>query len=177
MKHPSFLSKVNKKILLIVCILLAAVVSIPLVFLSSSKLSTTKTYENNTQYNFDQYTNELFASELSSDWLSLHFYLESPEDWNIDTSKPTLGDYSYKSMKESQNYYINQINYLKSIHYNELYPNQQLTYDTLMSSLTSQLDFGDLCLCSEILSPTTGLQAQFPVLLSEYAFNNQLIII
>lgn len=173
MKHPSFLSKVNKKILLIVCILLAAAVSIPLVFLSSSKLSTTKTYENNTQYNFDQYTNELFASELSSDWLSLHFYLESPEDWNIDTSKPTLGDYSYKSMKESQNYYINQINYLKSIHYNELYPNQQLTYDTLMSSLTSQLDFGDLCLCSEILSPTTGLQAQFPVLLSEYAFNNQ----
>lgn len=174
MKHLSFfISKINKKILLVTCILLIAVISVSAIFLSSSDTSTTKKYENNTQYNFDQYTNELFSSQLSSDWLSLHFYLEHPEDWDIDTSHPTLGDYSYQSMIESQDYYINQINYLKSINYDELYPSQQLIYDTLMSSFTSQLDFGDLCLCSEVLSPTTGLQAQFPVLLSEYAFNNQ----
>lgn len=149
------------------------VISIIALLLPSSNQSNTRNYTNNTQYNFDQYTNELFASQLSSDWLSLHFYLEHPEDWDLDTSAPTFGDYNYQSMQDSQNYYINQINYLKSMNYKELYPSQQLTYDTLMSSFTSQLDFGDLCLCSQILSPTTGLQAQLPVLLSEYAFNTK----
>ncbi len=173
MKIFSFFSKINKKILLFVSLFLIFAVSVGLLLLPSKDTPTARTYENNTQYTFDSYTNELFSWQLSSDWLSMHFYLEHPEDWNIDMSSPTLGEYSHKSMKESQKYYINQINYLKSLNYKELYPNQQLAYDTLISSFTSQLDFGDLCLCSQVLSPTTGLQAQFPVLLSEYAFNSQ----
>lgn len=173
MKQFLHFSQFNKKILIFISIFVITIASVSVLLLPSSDKQTTRSYENNTQYDFDQYTNELFSAQLSTDWLSLHFYLEHPEDWNIDTSNPTLGDYSYKSMKESQNYYINQINYLKSINYKELYPSQQLAYDTLISSFTSQLDFGDLCLCSEILSPTTGLQAQFPVLLSEYSFRSE----
>lgn len=173
MNRFSFISKINKKILLLISFMVIIVFSVLALVLSSSNKPATRNYTNNTQYNFDQYTNELFSSQLSGDWLSLHFYLEHPEDWDLDTSTPTLGEYNYQSMQESQNYYINQINYLKSLNYKELYPSQQLTYDTLMSSFTSQLDFGDLCLCSQTLSPTTGLQAQLPVLLSEYAFNTQ----
>lgn len=173
MNRFSFISKINKKILLLISFMVIIVFSVLALVLSSSNKPATRNYTNNTQYNFDQYTNELFSSQLSGDWLSLHFYLEHPEDWDLDTSTPTLGEYNYQSMQESQNYYINQINYLKSLNYKELYPSQQLTYDTLMSSFTSQLDFGDLCLYSQTLSPTTGLQAQLPVLLSEYAFNTQ----
>lgn len=173
MNRFSFISKLNKKVLLLISTIFILVFSILAFVLSSSDKSPARTYTNNTQYNFDQYANELFSSQLSGDWLSLHFYLEHPEDWNLNTSTPTFGEYDFQSMQESQDYYINQINYLKSINYKELYPSQQLTYDTLMSSFTSQLDFGDLCLCSQTLSPTTGLQAQLPVLLSEYAFNTQ----
>lgn len=173
MKRFPFFSQINRKVLLFVSIFVISIAIISALLLPSSDTSTTKSYANNTQYAFDQYANELFSTQLSTDWLSLHFYLEHPEDWDIDTSSPTLGDYGYQSMTESQSYYINQINYLKSMNYKELYPRQQLTYDTLISSFTSQLDFGDLCLCSEVLSPTTGLQAQFPVLLSEYSFTNQ----
>ena len=173
MKQFSFFSKINKKLLLFISVLIIIIASFLAFLLPSSPKKSTPHYTNNSQYNFDQYANELFSTQLSCDWLSLHFYLEHPEDWNIDTSKPTLGDYDYDSMKDSQNYYISQINYLKSLNYKELYPSQQLTYDTLMSSFTSQLDFGDLFLCSQVLSPTTGLQAQLPVLFSEYAFNKQ----
>lgn len=173
MKYFSFFSRIHKKILISVSIFIVIIASVFLFALPSKSTPTARSYENNTQYHFDQYANELFSSQLSGDWLSLHFYLEHPEDFNIDTSKPTLGDYSYPSMKESQKYYINQINYLKSMNYKELYPSQQLTFDILLSSFTTQLDFSDLCLCSEVLSPTTGLQAQFPVLLSEYTFHNQ----
>ena len=161
----------SKKILLWIAFLLVVFVSvIYFVFLSSQKNKTT-TYTNNTQYEFDTYTKELFSSSLSEDYLSMHFYLDHPEDYNIKSDSPTLGDYSYKSMKTSQTYYINQINYLKTIDYSKLYNSQKLTYDTLMSSFKTQLDFSDLCLCSEVLSPTTGLQAQLPVLFSEYSFN------
>ena len=42
-----------------------------------------------------------------------------------------------------------------------------------MEYFKDQLDFSDLCLCSQVLSPTTGLQAQLPVLLCEYSFSSQ----
>lgn len=168
-----FFSYINKKILLFSCIFFIIICSAIPLLLQNKSNEATRTYQNNTQYQFDQYANELFSSQLANDWLSLHFYISHPEDWDIDMSSPTLGEYSYQSMKNSQNYYINQINYLQSINYNELFRNQQLAYDTLVSSFKTQLDFGDLCLCSEVLSPTTGLQAQFPILFSEYSFNNQ----
>lgn len=168
-----YFSHINKRRLLFSCIFLFIICFIIPFILQNKNSEATRTYQNNTQYQFDQYANELFSSQLSNDWLSLHFFLSCPEDWNIDMSSPTLGEYNYLSMKNSQKYYINQINYLKSINYHELFPNQQLAYDTLISSFKAQLDFGDLYLCSQILSPTTGLQAQFPILFSEYAFNTQ----
>ena len=81
----------NKKILLWIAFLLVVFVSvIYFVFLSSQKNKTT-TYTNNTQYEFDTYTKELFSSSLSEDYLSMHFYLDHPEDYNIKSDSPTLG--------------------------------------------------------------------------------------
>lgn len=129
-------------------------------------------YSNNEQFKFDLYANDLFVNELSSDALSLHFYLSNPKDFGIDNVPLSLGTYSYKNMADSQQYYIDQLNYLESLEYKKLLPNQQLTYDVLQNYFKIGLDFGDLCLCSEVLSPTTGIQSQFPVLFSEYSFAN-----
>lgn len=125
MNRFAFISKINKRILLLISFLVIFAFSVLALVLSSSNKPATRNYTNNTQYSFDQYSNELFSSQLSGDWLSLHFYLEHPEEWDLDTSTPTLGEYNYQSMQESQNYYINQINYLKSLNYKELYPSQQ----------------------------------------------------
>ena len=76
MKIFSFFSKINKKILLFVSLFLIFAVSVGLLLLPSKDTPTARTYENNTQYTFDSYTNELFSWQLSSDWLSMHFYLE-----------------------------------------------------------------------------------------------------
>lgn len=136
----------------------------------SSPDTVSNTYENDEQRSFDNFAGELFRNQISGDTLSMHFYLLYPENLNLDRVSQTLGTYSYDSMTESQNYYIEQINNLKSFDYNQLSVAQQITYDTLMSYLKDQLDFADLCLCSEVLSPTTGLQAQLPILFSEYKF-------
>ena len=79
---------------------------------SNDYADSTPHYQNQDQYNFDLYSNQLFKINLSNDYLSLHFYLEHPEKWNINVKEPTLGEYSYQSMMDSQKFYINQINIL-----------------------------------------------------------------
>ena len=130
-------------------------------------------FENNTQQNFNIYADKLLTDQLSSDTLSLHFYLSDTSKYGLDNITPTLGNYTYESMTSSQNHFINEINLLKNFNYKDLSTEQQITYDVLMEYFKDQLDFSDLCLCSQVLSPTTGLQAQLPVLLCEYTFSSQ----
>ena len=133
----------------------------------------TAKYENSTQQSFDEYAAMLFKNQLSGDSLSLHFYLLHPEKAGLDNTTPTFGTFSYDNFLSGQTYYINEINKLKSFDYGQLSAKQQITYDTLIEYFKDQLDFADLCLCSENLSPTTGLQAQLPILFAEYRFTNQ----
>jgi uncharacterized protein (DUF885 family) len=130
-------------------------------------------YSNVSQKVFDDYAGTLFLSEVSSDALSLHFYLLYPENAGLTDIEQTLGNFSYDSMVSSQEYYISQINTLKSITYDDLSRKQKITYDTLMDYFQVQLDFADLCMCSQVLSSTTGLQAQLPILFSEYQFTSK----
>ena len=130
-------------------------------------------FENSTQQNFNIYADKLLTDQLSSDTLSLHFYLSDTSKYGLDNITPTLGNYTYESMTSSQNHFINEINLLKNFNYKDLSTEQQITYDVLMEYFKDQLDFSDLCLCSQVLSPTTGLQAQLPVLLCEYSFSSQ----
>lgn len=153
--------------LLIISFLLIFYYSVPHRKTSSSK------YANSTQKNFDQYADQLFFGQVSSDALSMHFYLLHPENLGLNNIEQTLGTYSYDAMISGQQYYIEEINKLKSMDYDQLSRKQQITYDTLMDYFKDQLDFSDLCLCSEILSPTTGLQAQLPILFSEYKFTSK----
>lgn len=127
-------------------------------------------YENDTQRSFDDYSSQFFNTQLASDSLSLHFYLLNPGKFDIKDSQPTLGTFSYENLVSGQSFYINEINRLKTFNYKQLSQKQQLTYDTAMEYFKDQLDFADLCLCSENLSPTTGIQAQLPILFAEYQF-------
>lgn len=154
----------------IICTLAAILLCVAIIFQLVPKNKNTKLYQNDTQYQFDTYANELFAGQIMSDSLSMHFYLLNPQDFDIEDAPQTLGDYNYESMSQSQQYYINEINNLKTFKYNDLLTEQQITYDILMAHFKDQLDFADLCLCSEVLSPTTGLQAQLPILFAEYTF-------
>lgn len=167
----NYLLKHKLLIILICTIFLIVSFSIPRFF--NSGIKEKATYGNNTQLYFDEYTENLFKEQLSSDSLSAHFYLLDPESMGLENISQTLGSYTYESMQNSQSYYINEINTLQTFNYNELLPEQQLTYDVLLQYFRDQLDFSDLCLCSQILSPATGLQAQLPILFSEYAFTNK----
>lgn len=167
----SFVLK-NKIIFLIITLLLITATILRITnsnFISENNSS----LSNSTQNAFEDYTNRLFLNQLAGDSLSMHFYLLNPQHYGLSDAPVTLGDYSYENMLSSQQYYIDEIKTLKNFDYSKLSSSQKITYDTLLCFFTDHLDFADLCLCSEVLSPTTGLQAQLPILFAEYEFTCQ----
>lgn len=125
------------------------------------------------QTEFDNYTASLVTSSLSNDTLSMHFYIANANDYFQTDFPQSLGNFSLKDMKESQTDCIKQINTLKKFDYKSLSKSRQITYDILLSHFQTELDFGDLCEYYDCLSPTTGIQAQLPILLSEYEFYSE----
>lgn len=133
---------------------------------STQKISTT-------QKSFDSFTNSVFTSEVSGNAFNLHFYLKNPNLYNIKNVPTIIGSINYDEMKDSEDYYLDLINKLKSYDYNELSDDGKLTYDIFMHYASTELAFSDLCLNYQPLSPTVGIQAQLPVLLSQYTFNDE----
>ncbi|WP_347994838.1 DUF885 domain-containing protein [uncultured Eubacterium sp.] len=103
----------------------------------------------------------------------MHFYIANTNEFFQTDFPQSLGTFSLKDMKNSQSDYIKQINTLQKFDYKSLSKSQQITYDILLSHFRTELDFGDLCEYYDCLSPTTGIQAQLPILLSEYEFYSE----
>lgn len=122
------------------------------------------------QNKFDKFTNELFIQEVQTDSLSLNYSLVSPEDYGIPEMAATLGEYSENQMKEDNSVYENYLFHLSSFDYNKLTSKQQLTYDIVKNYFEAGLALGDYTYYQECLGPTTGIQAQLPILLAEYSF-------
>ena len=122
---------------------------------------------------FEAFTQEVFAYEVQCDAITLNYTLTNPEHYGITDYTPTFGEFS---IEESQSSYLEMENYLaalKEFDYKSLTKDQQLTYDIFKEYLELQLSASELLLYSEALGPNTGLQAQLPVLLSEYHFTDK----
>lgn len=119
---------------------------------------------------FDRFIYEIFVEEVQSDTLSLNYALAHPEEFGIIHTEPTLGEYTIEYMKEELLTKEQYLNDLLKFNYDELTIDQQLTYDILQYCLELELQLGDYLYYMETLGPTTGLQAQLPILLAEYHF-------
>ena len=128
------------------------------------------TIQESQQALFDEFITDVFTREVQSDTLSLNYTLARPEKYGIVRTEASLGEYVTDHMKDellSTEQYLTE---LKSFDYKELTTNQQLTYDILLHSFKLELQLGDYLYYLESLGPTTGLQAQLPILLAEYNF-------
>lgn len=126
-----------------------------------------------TQATFQSFTTKLFQSEVTENTISLHYTLQNPKNYAIEEYPITFGDFSKESLQTINNKMKDNFNTLKSFAYKELNSNQQLTYDILYDYYSNALNNFDLIYYSEVLSPTTGTQAQLPVLLAEYSFHSE----
>ena len=117
---------------------------------------------------FDTYMDQFFLNEVQSDSVTLNYTLAQPENYGIKDFKPTFGNYGQKEMKQSHKMAKKYIKELKEFDYSTLSEEQQKTYDIVLQYLKDRCCSDKLNLYNEILSPTTGLQAQLPVLLAEF---------
>lgn len=117
--------------------------------------------------------NEWFCANVQSDTLSLHYSLSSPEAYDINDYKVTLGGIS----SLSYDMYYNQLENLKAelagFDYDSLDSSGQITYDVFMDYIDTELSAKDLYYYSTTLGPITGIPAQYPIIFAEYAFNSE----
>ena len=119
---------------------------------------------------FDKYLDDMFKTEVQKDSLTLNYSLAHPENYGITDPKVTLGHYSVDYLKDLLVSYENYLARLEKFNYGSLSDSQKLTYDILKEDLSLEKEMGDFILYNEILGPTTGIQAQLPVLLAEFNF-------
>lgn len=117
---------------------------------------------------FQEYTEQLFTLEAGSDTLSLHYCITNPATYGITAGEPTLGRFSSSLLKETPIHTEAALNTLHSFSYPTLTQEEQLTYDILESVFSLTLSAQGMELYHEQLGPTTGIQAQLPLLLAEY---------
>lgn len=119
---------------------------------------------------FDMFTDKIFTDEVLDDSITLNYTLANPENYGITNYTPTFGNYSLESkknaLKERASYYDELQKFDKLL----LSDDQLLTYTILSYLLAPDADAEKYILYEEILSPTTGTQAQLPILLAEYNF-------
>ena len=118
---------------------------------------------------FEAYTEELFCSEVSSNTINLHYTLKNPEDYGITEDAAGLGSFetdtdmvkaTVENMRRS----------LEDFSYDNLDLQNKITYDILEYQIKAAEQSADFILYEEPLGLVSGVQTQFPVVLSEYQF-------
>lgn len=122
---------------------------------------------------FETLSHQWFASQMAEDPLSCHFSVANPSAYGISFSRESFSDLSYHSFQAAQKDKRAFLKELKQISYQQLSPRNQLVYDLLQDYYTLQESFNDFYYYADPLSPTSGVPATLPTLLSAYSFHNK----
>lgn len=122
---------------------------------------------------FDAFVQQIFQAEVTEDTLTLNFTILHPEKYGIEDAEPTLGEYSLQHFQDGIMTSENWLASLEQYKYAALTQEQQLEYDILHAMLETDLKSSDILEYMECLGPTTGIQAQLPLLLAEYHFSDK----
>lgn len=122
---------------------------------------------------FSAFIQQIFVEEVSDDSITLNYTIKNPSTYGIEDIEPTLGGYSLAELQESMLVSENRLASLETFDYEKLNEEQKLVYDILFEMLQQNLSASDFLEYSECLGPTSGIQAQLPVLLAEYNFNEK----
>lgn len=122
------------------------------------------------QESFDQFVNDLFLDEVDNSLITLHYTLANPAAYGITDYDKTLGTISLEDSKQALNDAKSLKLQLSDIDSRCLREDQLLTYTILSSYLNTMLSSEGMELYDQPLSSSLGIQAQLPILLSEYVF-------
>lgn len=119
---------------------------------------------------FNTFLMDLFAKFVTSDSITFHYTMQNPKNYGISMETVTLGNPNLDSLEADYEKIKEQMAELKSFDYNQLSSRQQVIYDIIEDALVSSEDSYNYALYDVIFSPTTGIQAQLPIVMNEYIF-------
>ena len=122
---------------------------------------------------FTNITSRLFVQEMMGNTLNMHYTLASPEDYGIHDYEPLLPIYSAEGRKKGQLAVENTLAALGAIHTENLSDSDAYLCKLLTRSLKVSLELDSYSYYQEPLTPSSGMQAQLPILLAEYAFRSK----
>lgn len=164
MTHPS-----SKSIYLRVMALLLSMFGICFCLTTCSRQNLSTAQAN---LDFAAFTNALFQQEVSSNTISLHYTLQEPSDYGILDAPVTFGSFEVNPVTNRASL-ENCRAALQQFSYEDLSEKNQITYDVLDSYLDTAITGAEYAYYDEPIGPVTGIQAQLPVLLSEYQFQTE----
>ena len=123
------------------------------------------------QKSFSDFTMYLFRQELSGNTLSLHYTLADPAAFGITTDKASFGSFPAEPDPEKPAALQQLKEELES--FSSLTKEEQRTKTLLSWWLDGQIALNQFYYFQEPLGPTLGIQAQLPILLSEYVFRSE----
>lgn len=121
---------------------------------------------------FEKYTKELFCSQVSSNTISLHYTLKDPEKYGIqeETVSPGRVETDPSAVRASAE---NVRSALEAFSREDLDLQNRITYDILEYQMDMTEEMAGYLLYEEPLGLVSGVQTQYPVVLSEYRFYDQ----
>ena len=120
---------------------------------------------------FEQFATNIFVEEVSADTISLHYSLSNPENYSVSSYPITLGSVSDAvSFDETA---LSLYEQLSTYDLSTLSEEEALTFQVLERHLDLMIQADFSSYLSELLGPTTGYQAQLPILLAEYRFDSK----
>ena len=122
---------------------------------------------------FDEFLDTAFQDLVTEDALSLHFTLRDPQAYGIARQEAAFPDLSAEGIRQTYLDYESLLSRLKSFSRSRLSARQQLVYDTMLFYLTCQTSFSDFPYYEELLSPSSGIHVNLPILLTEFVFSDK----
>lgn len=123
-----------------------------------------------TSQSFDTFVDRLFEDEVTANTMNLHFTLKNPKSAGITSPEVHLGNFSWEAQKNALSRIKNLQKQLDSYSKHTLDAKEKLTYMLLSDSLNRQQRVAQYPLYEEILTPSSGVTSQLPILLAEYPF-------
>lgn len=118
-------------------------------------------------------TNQLFFDDITTDTLSLHYTLAYPSHYSIDSYSLTLPKYDKDALNQSKIKIENSLAVLSDIDISTLSDEESYCRDLLQDYFSMQQKGFSYTYFEECFSPSSGIVANYPVLMAEYTFRTE----
>ncbi len=139
----------------------------------NSKDATFTDEEKTVQGEFETFLDELYLDAMSYSMVSTHFDLHNPEAIGITEFDTIWGEDFLESYESALDDDKELLATLKEFDYDALTYDQQLIYDTLYAYAENSCTLDTYYYFSEPFSPSSGVQFELNLILSEYAINDK----